>query len=135
MAFSFKIEGVEDLQKAFEKKRKEVEEVFKKDLPKGADKVLADAKNRAPKGTTHNLEDAIEKNELWNRGGKWSIYVGIAVNDVFTKADGWYARMQEIGTSKMPAHPYLKPALNENKKQIQNRIESDIKAVINKDNI
>jgi len=130
MAYSFKIEGLTNLKQKIEEKRKEIGAVFEKDLNEGADRVVASAKSRAPKGITHNLENAIGKNEVWERGGKYSIYVGIQINDVFTKADGWYARMQEYGTSKMKAQPYLRPALNENKAQINNEIVSDLKEVI-----
>lgn len=130
MPFSFTIEGVENLQKKFDEKRKEVAEVFKKDLAEGANTVLASARSKAPVGVTEHLVSSIAKNEVWDRGGKWSVYVGIEVNEVFTKADGWYARMQEMGTSKMRAQPYLRPALRENQNQIHDNIESDLKEVI-----
>ena len=52
------------------------------------------------------------------------------MNDIFKKADGWYARMQEKGTSKMRARPYLRPAFDENKAQIKQEIEAAIKEVL-----
>lgn len=134
MAYSFKIEGLTNLKQKVEEKRKEIGAVFEKDLGSGADKIVSSAKGKAPKGVTHNLENAIGKNEVWERGGKYSIYVGIQINSVFTGADGWYARMQEFGTSRMKAQPYLRPAFNENKAQINNEIVSDLKEVIGNDN-
>jgi HK97 gp10 family phage protein len=130
MPYQFKVEGLENLHKKIEEKRKEIGAVFEKDLNEGADAIVASAKSKAPVGTTGNLKAAIGKNEVWERGGKYSIYVGIQINEVFTKADGWYARMQEMGTSKMKAQPYLRPALRENQNQIHNNIESDLKEVI-----
>lgn len=129
MGYGFKIEGLPELQKAIEAKRKEIGAVFEKDLNSGADAIVASAKSKAPV-LSGNLRNAIGKNEVWERNGKYSIYVGIAVNEVFTRADGWYARMQEMGTSKMKAQPYLRPAFNENKAQINNEIVSDLKEVI-----
>lgn len=130
MAYGFKIEGIENIQKAIGEKRAEIKEAFEKGLNEGADKIVASAKSKAPKGITGNLEAAIGKNEFWDRGGKYSIYAGIQVNEVFTKADGWYARMQEMGTSKMKAQPYLRPAFNENKAGINNAIVEDLKGIL-----
>ena len=130
MAYGFKITGIENIQRAFNEKQKEIKGVFKKDMESGADKIVSSAKSKAPKGATHNLEAAINKNEFWDKNGKMSIYVGIQINEVFTKADGWYARMQEKGTSKMRAHPYLRPAFNENKASINNAIVEDLKGIL-----
>ena len=130
MSFGYKIEGLTNLRQKIEEKRKEVGEVFNKDLDSGADAIVASAKSKAPKGATHNLENAIGKNEVWLRNGKYSIYVGIQINEVFTKADGWYARMQEFGTSRMAARPYLRPAFNEQKAKINNDIVNDLKGIL-----
>jgi HK97 gp10 family phage protein len=130
MAYRFKIEGVENLQRAFGHKLSQIEKVIEKDVDEGADKIKADAKRRAPK-KEHNLEEAIDKNKVWNKNGKISIFVGIKINEIFKKADSWYARHQEIGTSKMRARPYLRPSLNENKKKIKSKIESDLRGVLN----
>jgi len=129
MAYSVKIEGLTNLKQKIEEKRKEIGAVFEKDLNEGADRVVASAKSKTPV-LSGNLRNAIGKNEVRERGGKYSVYVGIQINEIFTKADGWYARMQEYGTSKMKAQPYLRPAFNEQKAQINNEIVSDLKEVI-----
>ena len=131
MAYGWKIEGLSQLQKAIDAKRKEIEQVIIKGVGKGADTVKASAKVKAPKDE-HNLENAIDKDEVWNKNGKISVHVGISVTGLFNEADGRYAKMQEHGTSKMKAQPYLRPALNENKAQINNEIVSNLKGVIEK---
>ena len=98
-------------------------------VDRGADKVKAAAIRKAPE-KSGDLKRSIDKNEVWDRAGKISIYVGVQVNDIFKKADGWYARMQEKGTSKMRARPYLRPAFDENKAQIKQEIEAAIKEVL-----
>ena len=130
MAYGFKIEGIENIQKAIQEKKAEIKEVFEKGLNEGADKIVASAKSKAPVGATGNLQAAIGKNEFWDRGGKYTIYAGIQVNEVFKKADGWYARMVEKGTSIMKAQPYLRPAFNENKAGINNAIVEDLKGIL-----
>ena len=135
MPFSFKIEGVENLQKRFDEKREEVEEVFRKDLDEGADIIIQSAKSKVHSISGH-LADSINKNEVREKNGKIDVYVGIEKNEWFSKEDRYYPRFVEIGhaiekgTSRVKAHPYLRPALNENRKQIQSNIENDIKEVI-----
>ena len=134
MAYKVTISGIPELQKAFEAKRKEIEEAVIRDLDEGADVIIQSAKSKVH-SISHDLENSINKNEVWERGGKISVYVGVEVNEVFS-ADGYYARFvekghdTEMGTSRVKAHPYLRPAFNENKKQIQNKIESDLRNII-----
>src|SRR4030066_2195026 len=129
MPFSYKIEGVEDIRKALEGKEKEVEEVFIRDLDEGADIVIVSAKSKVHNISGH-LSASINKNEVRGKDGKFDIYVGIEKNEFFLKEDRYYPRFVEKGTSRAEAHPYLRPALNENKAQIIRNIESDLKEVI-----
>ncbi len=129
MAYTIKIEGIEALDKAIQAKKIELAEKLKNVVDRGADKVKAAAIRKAPE-KSGDLKRSIDKNEVWDRAGKISIYVGVQVNDIFKKADGWYARMQEKGTSKMRARPYLRPAFDENKAQIKQEIEAAIKEVL-----
>jgi len=129
MAYNFKVEGIENIQRAIEQKKVEIKKSFEKELNAGADKIVASAKSKAPK-LSGNLKAAIGKNEFWDRGGKYSIYAGIQVNEVFTRADGWYARMQEYGTSKMKAQPYLRPAFDSEKKGINDSIVNSLKGIL-----
>ena len=129
MAYTIKIEGIEALDKAIQAKKIELAEKLKNVVDRGADKVKAAAIRKAPE-KSGDLKRSIDKNEVWDRTGKISIYVGVQVNDIFKKADGWYARMQEKGTSKMRARPYLRPAFDENKAQIKQEIEAAIKEVL-----
>ena len=128
MAYKIKIEGIPELQKAFEAKRKEIEEAVIRDLGEGADVIIASAKSKVH-NISGELSRAINKDKIWNKNGKISIHVGVEVSGVFS-ADGYYARFVEKGTSKMKAHPYLRPAFNENKAKISNKIESDLKGII-----
>lgn len=130
MAFNVKIEGIEDIRKALEGKAEEVKKAVMKDLRSGADEVIASAKSKVH-SISGDLVAAINKNEARDRNGYMDIYVGIEKNEKFSKEDKYYPRFVEKGTSKMKARPYLTPALNEKKAQIQSKIESDLKAVIN----
>ena len=129
MPYNFKIEGIEDIQKALEGKREEIVEVFRKDLDEGADIIIVSAKGKVH-NISGNLSRSISKNEVREKNGRIDVYVGIEKNELFSKEDRYYPRFVEKGTSKAKARPYLRPALNENKAQIQDKIEADLKEVI-----
>lgn len=130
MSFTFTLEGQDALMKAFDEKSKEIEEVFIKNLGEGADAIVASAKGNI-NTISGDLAGLINKNEIWNKGGIISISVGVEVSKIFPAA-GFYDRIVEKGTSRVKAHPYLRPALNENKAQIQNKIKADLTEVIEK---
>jgi len=135
MSFTLKIDGVADLQKAFEEKRKEIEEVIIKDLDEGADVIKTSAKSKVH-SISGALKDSINRNKVLNHGGKIDVYIGVDVNQKFTPSGLYGIAVEkghavEKGTSKVPAHPFLRPAFDENKKQIKDKIESDIKEVVN----
>lgn len=47
--------------------------------------------------------------------------------------DTWYWRLLEIGTSKMPARPFMRPALNNNKDAVQTAFVEDFKEQLDKE--
>jgi len=136
MPYKITMEGIPELQKTFESRRKEIEQVFINDLNEGADAIKASAKSKVH-SISGDLEGSIDRNEVWNRDGKIDVYIGVDVNEEFTPT-GLYGiavekgHVMENGTSRVPAHPFLRPALNENKAQIESKIESDLNEVIEK---
>jgi len=65
------------------------------------------------------------------KGPGWK-HFGQALTTAFAK--GYYPAHVELGTSKMPAHPYLRPSLKENKQNIINMFLDDLKWLIVKEN-
>ena len=123
-----KFEGIENLQIKLKEKAAEVEKAMMEGADEAADIVKQSAESKAPR-KLGNLVRSIDKNKVLNKDGKISVYVGIQKNEIFS-ADGYYARMQEKGTSKMKARPYLRPALDENKSRINSIITEKIREVI-----
>jgi HK97 gp10 family phage protein len=82
-------------------------------------RVEATAKALAPV-ETGALRDSIHMNEndTGTRGGGMSAVLGIAVG-----SDLDYSRWQELGTSVMPAHPYLIPAYEQHTQDIGKQVE------------
>lgn len=69
--------------------------------------VLRDsAKRRAPRRTGKGAESMTAK-VVSRKAGEAKIAVGPG-------KEGWYLMFHEFGTSKMPARPFLRPAIDEN---------------------
>jgi HK97 gp10 family phage protein len=123
-----KFEGIENLQIKLKEKAAEIEKAMMEGANEAADIIKQSAESKAPR-KLGNLVRSIDKNEVLNKDGRISVYVGIQKNEIFS-ADGYYARMQEKGTSKMKAHPYLRPALDENRSRINSIITEKVREVI-----
>lgn len=120
MGYTTKIEGCQALQKAFEEKRKEIEEATKTALNESADLVVESAKSKTWV-RTGETQRAIDKSEVENEDGVMDIGVGIRNEKPFGSS-GFKALFQERGTSKQKAHPFLRPALLENKDEINKKM-------------
>lgn len=79
-----------------------------KALMTGSQVVVNSAKNRCPK-RTRTLSKSIHLEPESDQ----SVVIGTDVH---------YAKYVEQGTSKMAARPYLRPALESNKKRVQNNV-------------
>jgi HK97 gp10 family phage protein len=130
MAYTIKVEGVEALQKAFEEKRKEIEQATAETLNECADLVVESAKDKVLV-LTGETQRAIDKSEVENKEGVMDIEVGIRNEPPFRK-DGFKARFQEKGTSKQRAHPFLRPALIENKDAINEKMTGVLSKAVEK---
>ena len=60
-----------------------------------------------------DLKKAIAASAVSLKRGVGVISVGIRINETFSGTDGFYGRFLELGTSKLSARPYLRPALEQ----------------------
>ena len=117
-AMSIKIKGEKELRAKLKKLNIDSKKAIGKALMKSADIVVEEAKIRAP-FKTGALKKAIARDEPEVTKGGFNINIGIKIGRLpFTKKDAFYARFQELGTSKMSAHPYLRPALDSKKNSV-----------------
>lgn len=90
-------------------------------LRKGAKVVQQDAKADAPVGETNELKQSVKVRSGKRKKGQISIEV-VADAHPFV----------EFGTSKMPAEPFLRPAMDANKQDVANQIVNQINDEIGK---
>lgn len=85
----------------------EIELIARETEDVGADAVMADAKARVPV-RTGALRDAIHKDRQSD-----GVYV------VAGDTEAFYGHMVEHGTSRTPPHPFLVPAVEENRATVE----------------
>lgn len=132
-----KIDGLKEAMKFFDEADKASVKALRKAIKDSAKPVMADAKNRVPasadgshgkppgtlkKDITIMAEKAPEKT-------KYVVRVGLKRRKSAKALDekgNPYGIFVEYGTSKSPASPYMRPALNENREESENRIVDTI---------
>lgn len=105
------VEGVPELQRKFAALSGKMQRAVLRDSLRSAARVVEkDARNRVPVDTGR-LKKAITQN-VSVKGVVGEALVGY-------KKEVFYGRFVEMGTSKMAAQPFLRPALDENNEEIR----------------
>lgn len=107
----FEFEGLDDLVRAFERTGQNIEE-GKKEALKEAGKHLQDETIKAakPRWRTGNLESHIMLSDV--EGNEINVYVD-------QQGKAYYGYFLEMGTSKMPAYPFMFPAFMNSRHMLQ----------------
>jgi HK97 gp10 family phage protein len=108
--------GFQEMIDTLEKMDKEGEGIIKKALNEGIKPVINALKRRAPV-LTGKLCDSINIGKI--RKGKSGTY-----SQITGPRGEWYGRFSEFGTSKEPAHPWLRPAFDESQEEAYTKIET-----------
>jgi HK97 gp10 family phage protein len=75
----------------------------------GAKPIIKEAKARAPKGATGELAKSIG---LVRRKEKDRSIIRFSITPRIKKPHGFLGHFKEFGTSKEPAHPFMRPAMD-----------------------
>ncbi len=116
---SFNIEGVDELKRQLKRLDTKVRtSIVRSGLREGAKVAKQAAEAKAPVDSGF-LRDNI-KIKTRKRGDKITAIVGFA-------EDAYYGRFIELGTKHMSAKPFLRPALDENQRQIVDAVKARMK--------
>ena len=121
--WSIYVDGVEDLARMFRSMGDAAESILDEAAKKAAEIVLTDAKNKVPVNTGKLKASLDIKPEKRRRPTKAAYQV---YSKGVSKGGVRYAFAVEGGTSKMPARPFLRPALDENKDKIKDTISDEL---------
>jgi len=122
MDFNCNIQGMEQLKANSEKLAKEARKAASASVLRQAEMVRDAIRTKAPQGPTGNLKrSAIAK--LMPEKGE---YPPIAIAGIDRRIAP-HAGIVEFGSSRAPAHPYFRPAVDETKDKVKENLKNDIK--------
>lgn len=113
-------------------------------IKESADEVLATAKSKAPFKTGQLREGIIIQN-FRTRNDElvvWDVGMDPAMNDVFRqpilnpsgkRTNSYYPTVMEYGTPRIPARPFLRPALKAHRASTKRAVAARVKGVVRRD--
>ncbi len=114
MSFQIRLEGLKEFKKHLEKLEKDFHVELQEALFEGAGLVSIEAKEKAPRGE-RNSASTIHP-EIDRKYSKSKTFIKIAIKPA---DDNWQLIFPEYGTAKQRSRPFLRPALEENKENIE----------------
>jgi HK97 gp10 family phage protein len=135
-----RVEGIDALLRTFQRLTNSVPEAVQQQaLEEGAEIIAREARRLVPVGSG-NLRDSIVvsgralggafKMDNSIEGGGVTVYVGPRTGG--GGPDGFYGHMVEFGTINMAAHPFMRPAIDNTRAEVQRRIGDELWAPIEK---
>lgn len=122
-----RVEGMEALQRKLGRLPDAVRNPVLKDaIVKAAKPVREDAAQRAPRGPTGKLQDEMTLGVMEGTPERAAVRIG-------PSPDAWYGELVEKGTKKMAAQPFLRPALDKNRRKIVQSVRADLKAALERE--
>lgn len=102
----------------------DIDQVAAESLDAGADVVLAGMKKRVAVDTG-KLKDQLKKSKPKREGNVTTIEIGqIPEEGKLSPQDAIKANVNEFGSSSMPAHPFVRPTMTEDKTKITKAMRS-----------
>lgn len=130
MAYSIKIEGVEEVRLAIDKLGEEIKDKLQPALHKGAEIVAQKATSNIERNTepkTGRLSRSMVVKDMPYKDSMPLISIAAVDRKIAP-----HAHLIEFGTTKMSARPFLRPALQSSQKEVEELIENTIEEVVNK---
>jgi HK97 gp10 family phage protein len=110
-----RLDGMQELLRQLEQVGSEAERIKKDALLAGAEIIQQAASERAPRDTGKLAENIVISD------------VKDGTVDIGPDRDRFYGLFLEFGTSKMAARPFLQPAFEESKEQVQQKMADVIR--------
>jgi len=119
------LEGVDEILNKLQQIGNNISRLENKALKNAAQPVLDDAKSsNAFNDRSGNLRKNLKISSIKSKEGMKYVLVGIDKSD---NSKIYYGKFLEFGTSKMSARPFMQPAYEKNKDNIQKNIAETLK--------
>ena len=125
MVADIELTGVDEILNKLQQIATNISRLENKALKNAAEPVLEDAKaTNAFNDKSGRLRKGLKISNIKNKEGMKYVLVGVDKSD---NSKIYYGKFLEFGTSKMPAKPFLQPAYEKNKDNIQKTIAETLK--------
>ena len=121
----FLLHGIEDYMAEIQQAGLDIVKAAERAVDTGSEIALAGMQRRVPKDT-HNLEAHLQK-ELEVEGDTVVATVGIIAPDADTAR---YGTVQEFGSVSMPAHSYVRPTMDNDRRKILKAMKTELRDFI-----
>lgn len=119
------LEGVDEILNKLQQIGNNISRLENKALKNAAQPVLDDAKSsNSFNDRSGNLRKGLKISNIKNKEGVKYVLVGVDKSD---NLKIYYGKFLEFGTSKMSARPFMQPAYEKNKDNIQKNIAETLK--------
>lgn len=119
------LEGVDEILNRLQQIGNNISRLENKALKNAAQPVLDDAKSsNSFNDRSGNLRKGLKISNIKNKEGVKYVLVGVDKSD---NSKIYYGKFLEFGTSKMSAKPFMQPAYEKNKDNIQKTIAETLK--------
>lgn len=121
-----KVDGVDDILKALEKADQELQNELHNIVAEAIEIVFKEADATVPIGKTHKTRDSLKIETGFNNSGIF--YANVVVGG----GDAFYVSFYELGNSRQPPRPFLRPALDKSKSEIRDYMVKRLQEVISR---
>jgi HK97 gp10 family phage protein len=119
----FHIEGAEELNEALRDVGDSVTGIIVRQAAEAGANVIAEEAQRLAPVDEGDLRDSIKAKPRRIQQGRAQFEIGPG-------GDAWYGKLVELGTEKMPAKPYLRPAFDAKQEEAQQAVADAIRAAL-----
>lgn len=108
-----KVDGGKEILKKLEKADKELQNELHNIVAEAVEIVFRDADAKAPIGKTGKARESLKIETGFNKQGVFYANVTVGGDEAF------YVSFYELGNSRQPPRPFMRPALDKNKARIR----------------
>ncbi|MBU5214563.1 HK97-gp10 family putative phage morphogenesis protein [Heyndrickxia oleronia] len=122
-----KVEGVDDVLKALQQANAEIEKELRDLVSEAAEIVFREADSRVPiksGKSRHTLRIEIGEDKNGN------FYANVVIGNGTGKEDPFYIVFYELGTSRQPPRPFMRPSLDKSKTKIRKLLVEGLRRIV-----
>lgn len=123
-----RVEGVDDVIRALQQADEEMQREINNLISEAAEIVFREADSRVPIGESGKSRDSL-RIEI-GKTQKGHFYANVVVGNGTGKEDPFYIVFYELGTSRQPPRPFMRPSLDKSKSKIRKHLVEGIRQVI-----